>query len=200
MSAMCAAVASTSAQIISGDYLLASSGNSSPGLFRLHPSNGVLSPINDHKEAKAIEFRKDNKPLATYRNEDVKAITASCEDPGGVELVEEDEEEPKVVVAVLYSHGPVFDVKAPNWRFLYRKKSIYADIRDTNIAKDAVRRGGSFMNDRYKVRMEVRPPNEEHPETHYKIVEVLEFTPAERQINMKLGSARKKPTKRRTKN
>lgn len=41
-----AAVASTSAQIISGDYLLASSGNSSPGLFRLHPSNGVLSPIN----------------------------------------------------------------------------------------------------------------------------------------------------------
>ena len=59
-----------------------------------------------------------------------------------------------MVKAVLYSHGPVFDVKAPNWRFLYRNKSIYADIRETNIAKDAVKRGGSFMNDRYKVRME----------------------------------------------
>ena len=92
--------------------------------------------------------------------------------------------------------APVFDVKAPNWRFLYRRKPIYADIRETNIAKDAVKRGGSFMNDRYKVKMEVSPPNDDHFETHYKIIEVLEFTPAEQQINMKLR-ARKKSAKKR---
>ncbi|WP_291849856.1 hypothetical protein [Bradyrhizobium sp.] len=162
----------------------------------LEAVEGTLAPINDHKEAKGIEFRKDNKLIATYRNEDVKAIAASCEDPGGVDFIEEAEEEPKVVTAVLYSHGPVFDVKAPNWRFLYRRKPIYADIRETNIAKDAVKRGGSFMNDRYKVKMEVTPPNEDRAETHYKVIEVLEFTAGEQQINMKLR-ARRKPAKKR---
>jgi hypothetical protein len=162
----------------------------------LEAVEGTLAPINDHQEAKAIEFRKDNKPIATYRSEDAKAIAASCEDPIGVDFIEEEKEEPNIVTAVLYSHGPVFDVKAPNWRFLYRRKPIYADIRETNIAKDAVKRGGSFMNDRYKVKMEVSPPNDDHFETHYKIIEVLEFTPAEQQINMKLR-ARKKSAKKR---
>lgn len=162
----------------------------------LEAVESVLAPINEHDEAKAIEFRKDNKVIATYRDADVKAISASCVIPSDVDFVEEEEEEKRVVTAVLYSHGPVFDVKAPNWRFLYRKKSIYADIRETNIAKDAVKRGGSFMNDRYKVKMEVTPPNDEHFETHYKITEVLEFTPAEQQINMKL-KAKKKPAKKR---
>lgn len=132
----------------------------------LEAVEGTLAPIQEQGEAKAIEFRKDNKAIATYRNADVKAIVASCEDPGGVEVIEEEEDEPRVVTAVLYSHGPVFDAKAPNWRFLYRKKPIYADIKETNIAKDAVKRGGSFMNDRYKVKMEIRPPNDEHAETH----------------------------------
>ncbi|MCP3475045.1 hypothetical protein NLM33_32500 [Bradyrhizobium sp. CCGUVB1N3] len=163
----------------------------------LEAVEGTLTPI-EHKEAKAIEFRKDDKPLVTFKENDVKAIVASCEDPGGVEFVEEDEEEPKVVTAVLYSHGPVFEPKAPNWRFLYRKKPIYADIRQTNIAKEAVKRGASFMNDRYKVKMEVTPPNDEHLETHYKIIEVLDFTPAEQQISMKLRAGKKKPVKKRT--
>lgn len=157
---------------------------------------GTLAPI-ERDEARAIEFRKDDKPLVTFKENDVKAIVASCEDPGGVEFVEEEEEEPKIVTAVLYSHGPVFDTKAPNWRFLYRKKPIYADIKETNIAKDAVKRGGSFMDDRYKVKMEVALPNDKHAETHYKIIEVLEFAPAEQQTNMKLRATKKKPVKKR---
>ncbi len=163
----------------------------------LEAVEGTLTPI-EHKEAKAIEFRKDDKPLVTFKENDVKAIVASCEEPAEVDFVEEEEEEPKVVTAVLYSHGPVFDTKAPNWRFLYRRKPIYADIRETNIAKDAVKRGGSFMNDRYKVKMEITPPNDDHAETHYKIIQVLEFAPAEQQINMTLRAANKKPVKRRT--
>lgn len=165
----------------------------------LEAVEGTLAPIKDHNEAKAIEFRKDNKPIVTYRSDEVRAIIASCEDPGGVDAPEEPEEEtPKIVTAVLYAHGPVFDVKAPNWRFLYRKKPIYADIRETNIAKGAVKRGGSFMNDRYKVKMEVTT---DKAEPHYKVIEVLEFTPAEQQINMKLRvpkkPVKKKPVKKR---
>lgn len=162
----------------------------------LEAVEGTLAPI-EQNEAKSIEFRKDDKPLVTFQESDIKAIVASCEDPGGVELLEEEEDEPKIVTATLYAHGPVFEPKAPRWRFLYRKKPIYAEIKGTSIARDAVRRGGSFMNDRYRVRMEVIPPNEEHPETHYRIIEVLEFTPAEQQINMKLKAAKKKPTKKR---
>ncbi|MCK1716541.1 hypothetical protein [Bradyrhizobium sp. 141] len=164
----------------------------------LEAVEGTLTPIV-HKEAKAIEFRKNDKPLASFEANDIRAIVASCEGPGDMEMVDDEEEKPKVITATLYSHGPVFEPKAPNWRFLYRKKPIYADIKGTSIAKDAVKRGGSFMNDRYRVKMEVTPPNDEHAETRYKIVEVLEFTPAEQQISMKLRAAKKPVRKRASK-
>jgi hypothetical protein len=160
----------------------------------LEAVEGTLKPIQN-KDAKTIEFRKDDRPLTSFKGNDIKAIVASCERLGDIEVVDEGEK-PKVITATLYSHGPVFEPKAPNWRFLYRKKPIYADIKGTSIAKDAVKRGGSFMNDRYRVKMEVTPPNDEHAETHYKIIEVLEFTPAEQQINMRLRAA-KMPVKKR---
>lgn len=163
----------------------------------LEAVEGTLAPIEEHGEARSIEFRKDNKPLSSYQETDVKAIIASCEDPGGAESPEEEQEEPKTVTAVLYAHGPVFDVKAPNWRFMYKRKPIYADIRETNIAKDAVKRGGSFMNDRYKVKMEITQPANHDGTPHYKIIEVFEFTPAEQQSNMKLRGGRKKAVKKR---
>src|SRR5207248_681855 len=71
----------------------------------LEAVEGTLAPIKDHGEARAIEFRKDDKPVAAYRENDVKAIIASCEDPGGVEPEDEEEEEgSKVITAVLYAH------------------------------------------------------------------------------------------------
>jgi hypothetical protein len=158
----------------------------------------TLKPIKERREARAIEFRQDDKPVETYAEEDVDAIIASCEDPGGIEPDDEVEDaETKTVTAILYAHGPVFDTKAPNWRFMYKKKPIYADIKDTKIAKDAVKRGASFMNDRYKVRMEITPASTEDGTPHYKIVEVLEFTQGEQQINMKLRGGKKKPIKKR---
>lgn len=75
--------------------------------------------------------------------------------------------------------------------------SEIGSTKSTSIGKEAVKRGASYMNARYKVKMEVRPPNDEHPETHYKITEVLDFTPAEQQINMKLKPAKKRPAKMR---
>jgi hypothetical protein len=76
---------------------------------------------------------------------------------------------------------------------MYKKKPIYADIKETRIAKDAVKRGGSFMNDRYKVRMEITSAETEDGTPHYRIIEVLEFTPAERQMPLPLKKARNKP-------
>jgi len=85
----------------------------------LEAVEGTLGPVNDHQEARAIEFRQDDKPISTYNRHDVDSIIASCEDPGGFETLDDlPDEEPKIVTAVLYAHGPLFDAKAQNWRFL----------------------------------------------------------------------------------
>ena len=92
----------------------------------------------------------------------------------------------------------MFDEKAPNWRFLYRKKPIYADISETSIAQDAIRRGGSFINDRYRVRMEVTPSEtNDGAAAHYKILKVLDFTLADQQSALPLRKPRKKSVKKK---
>jgi hypothetical protein len=160
---------------------------------------GALSPVED-KTSESIEFRENDKPLAIFRREEVKAIIASCEaGPDPIVVGNEEEVEPKTVAANLYTYGPVFDAKAPNWRFRYRNKPIYADVRETTIAKDAVTRGKSSMNDRYRVRMEVTPPAIEGGDTHYKIIDVLDFQPAEEQAPLPLRKPHKprKPKRRK---
>jgi hypothetical protein len=167
----------------------------------LEAINGTLAPIKDHKEATGIEFRENDKATSVLKYQDVEDIVAAIDTTNEpILLPQEVEEKPKTVTATLYAHGPVFDPKAPNWRFLLRRKPIYADIKETNIAKDAVKRGGSFMNDRYKVRMEVSAPPKDGGEERYKITEVLEFTPAEQQMAMPLKKPRRKRTKKAGKN
>ncbi len=94
----------------------------------------------------------------------------------------------EAVVAWLRVYSPVFDEKAPKWRFLYEEKPIFADITETTIARDAMRRGGAFTNDLYKVRMTVKthltPTGQENHE--YKIIEVLSFSPAQTQVSLPL--------------
>jgi hypothetical protein len=52
------------------------------------------------------------------------------------------------------------------------------------------------MNDRYKVMMDITTTDDGTP--HYKIVEVLEFAPAEQQIGMALRpGGKKKASKKR---
>ncbi len=101
-----------------------------------------------------------------------------------------------MVTATLHSYGPVFDNKAKTWRFKYNKKPIYADISETAIAKDAMKRGGSFVNDRYRVRMEVTPPDTEEGAPHYKIKDVLDFTQAAQQTVLALPKPRPNRKKR----
>jgi len=157
----------------------------------------TLQPIESH-EAERIEFREADQPFYVYDGEAARAIVRSCDaGPDSIQVVPELIAAPKTIAATLYSYGPVFDAKARNWRFKYQRKPIYADVFETNIAKDAVRRGGSFMNDRYRVRMEVTPPATEDGTPHYKIIEVLDFTPAERQTSLPLRGKRHTPQPKR---
>jgi hypothetical protein len=151
----------------------------------------TLAPVKSGNEV-AIEFREEENAPNTLAHDDVVDIIASCEARLEPITILEEPEKPETIVATLYVYGPVFDAKAPNWRFLYRRKPIYADVRETTIASDALKRGGSLVNDRYKVRMEVTPPATPDGTPHYKIVEVLEFTPAEQQIALPLRKQRRK--------
>jgi hypothetical protein len=151
----------------------------------------TLEPI-ELREAERIEFRQADKLQVAYDGEATVAIVRSCDaGPDDAAVLAGVVERPKTITATLYSHGPVFDPKAKNWRFRHGKRAIYADVSDTNIAKDAVKRGGLFMNDRYRVRMQVTPPDTDEGASHYKIVEVLDFTPAEQQMALPLTRGKK---------
>jgi hypothetical protein len=150
----------------------------------------TLTPIEAH-EAEKIEFREGSTPTATYDRQDIKAIIASCEigpDPIAIDT----KPTPEIVTATLHVYSPVFDEKAKNWRFTYKRKHIYADISQTSIAKDVLKRGGSFVNDRYRVRMEIIPLESPGGEPTYKILEVLDFTPAPQQTTLTLRTPRRK--------
>lgn len=170
----------------------------SKDVFQLAQNREVLDAVEEalaplqNGRGKTIKFGTDEVRMVEYRQRDVEDIIASCEDGGPILVAEEEPQKTRTVTGTLWSYGPVFDTKAQNWRFLYRNKPIYADVRGTSIARDAIARGGSFLNDRYRVRMEVTPPTTRDGTAHYKIIEVLEFTQAEQQIAMELKKPRGK--------
>ena len=90
--------------------------------------------------------------------------------------------EPQTITAFVKVYAPVYDVKAPRWRFTLSKDSHpYIDISETDIAARALERGGALLNDTYKVHLEIQQTQTVQGEmsTRYKVKEVLEFFPAQ---------------------
>jgi hypothetical protein len=172
--------------------------NIHPDVIKLAESPRVLNAVKETftpielNEASRVEFRENDQPVMMIERTDVREIVLAADTPNVVEVAKT--EVPATIVATLHVYSPVFDEKAKRWRFLYnRDKHIYADISKTSIGSDAMKRGGSFVNDRYRVRMEVTPPDTDDGDPHYKIIEVLEFTPAPQQGNLPLLKPRSKP-------
>jgi hypothetical protein len=86
-------------------------------------------------------------------------------------------DEPQTITAWVTVYSPVYDLKAPRWRFKFGDVHQYMDISDTEIAAMAMLRGGAMIDDAYKVELEIT--QEHHPNgsitNHYKIKKVLEF-------------------------
>lgn len=143
----------------------------------------TLAPI-EAQGYDRLQFRKNDKPLSTIGRDDAAGIQASCaaapEVPAEPPLVS------PPIEAFLEVYGAVFDEKAENWRFYYGDQIIYADISETNIAKEALDRGGVFVGDKYRVRMtiEQRQGSGKRATNHYKVVDVLQFYPSPRQISL----------------
>ncbi|MET4799076.1 hypothetical protein [Bradyrhizobium sp. LB11.1] len=174
-------------QIVGGEH---NTINVHPDVLKLAENTRVLNAVKDTlapiemHEASRVEFRDDAKLVSSIDEADVRDIVLAADAPKKIE--EPEEPPPETIVATLFVYSPVFDEKAERWRFVYGDKHIYADITGTSIAVDAWTRGGSFRDDRYRVRMEVTPPVTPNGEVHYKIIEVLEFTSASQQPGLPL--------------
>ena len=146
---------------------------------------GVIAPIQDAGISK-VEFREKGAtaPSATISEDDANSIRSSCE----VEATEaEIAHPPQPLTAHLRVRSPIFDPDAKQWRFFYGEEIIAADISETNIASNAIARGGVMIDDLYTVRLEIT----EHEVSgkgrfrkSYKILEVLDFRPAPRQTSL----------------
>jgi hypothetical protein len=145
---------------------------------------GIVAPIQNAGIDK-VEFREkgSHAPSVTVGKDDADSIRASCEsDPTDAEIAHP----PQPVTAHLRVRSPVFDPEAKQWRFFYGEEIISADISETNIAANAIARGGVMIDDLYTVKLEIT----EHEtgkgrfRKSYKVLEVLDFRPAPRQTSL----------------
>jgi hypothetical protein len=146
---------------------------------------GILSPLGTDG-IKKISFRQDDQEVVSLDDDGAKEILSTFALPTSSDDDEVSDELPDTVTAWLRVYSPVYDEKAGKWRFYYGDSPIYADIADTTIARDALKRGGALVNDLYKVKMEVRqhltPAG--NVRLDYKVIEVLDFRPAPQQAQM----------------
>jgi hypothetical protein len=123
-----------------------------------------------------VEFESNKRVTETIVRDDAISIASIL--PSQIETPHKDE--PQVLTAWVTVYAPVFDSKAPKWRFRFGGAHEYMDIRETEIAPLAMKRGGAFVDDAYKVELEI---TQEHKPAggitnHYKIRRVLDFRPA----------------------
>ena len=110
----------------------------------------------------------------------VEAIIKSC-NTGIEESKEPPEPEVEITPAWLSVYSPVYDPAAPLWRLRLGKEVIYADISETSIAEEALKRGGVGVEDAYQVRLEITTELDaegRRKDRKYKVLEVVRFVPA----------------------
>jgi hypothetical protein len=99
-----------------------------------------------------------------------------------------DETEPQIFTAHIVVYGVTLDPKSKHWKFKINNKVENLDISETKIAQEAVERGGVWVGDTYKVKVEMierAMPNGGY-KTDFKVKEVLEFRPGNRATQVTL--------------
>jgi hypothetical protein len=146
--------------------------------------SGVLAPTLS-PGIDQVEIRERGAPpSATITKSDAEDIRASCE--SDARETAEIEHTPQPVIAHLRVRAPTFDPDVKQWRFYYGEDIIAADISETNIAANAIARGGVMIDDLYTVKLlitEHETPAHQFRKS-YKITEVLDFKPAPRQTSL----------------
>ena len=116
--------------------------------------------------------------------DEAREIDFSIPEPPEAE-VEDLAEEP--IEAVLRVYSPVYDRKATKWRFWYGDKHHYMDVSASNIGSIVDTYGGVLVDDRFRVMLGVELDEQDGKETEkmsYKVLDVLEFYPTQRQTEI----------------
>jgi hypothetical protein len=127
-----------------------------------------------------VKVRQGDRVVEEIDWQKVESIVKSC-NVGIEEAKEPEPPEIETTPAWLSVYSPVYDLAAPLWRFRLGKEVIYADISGTNIAKDALERGGVAVEESYQVMLEITTELDakgERKEQSYRVIEVIRFIPA----------------------
>ena len=126
-----------------------------------------------------LRLKDNDETLGEIDTDDVESIVASCN--VGIEMAKETEPEVETTSAWLSVYSPVYDEAAERWRFRLGTDVIYADITETTISADALRRGGAMADDAYQVKLEITTEIDAKggkKQAQYKILSVVRFVPA----------------------
>ncbi len=85
-------------------------------------------------------------------------------------------------------YSPVYDQDATKWRFEFNNTNVYIDISETDIAAQAFARGGVFIDDVYKVELEITQTLSTTGQTKesYSIKKILDFKPGVQSRQLKM--------------
>jgi len=124
----------------------------------------------------SIEFEHNKKVSEKISKDDAQEIMDI--EPDVIKEVES-EEGSDVITAWVKVYSPVYDSKAPMWRFKFGERTEYMNISETDIAEQAIKRGGAFINDMYQVKLEIKQTTTPGGDikNHYTIKKVLDFKP-----------------------
>ncbi len=144
----------------------------------LKATRDILSPIGQDGFDR-MELRDNGSITETIDAEATKRIVSSCNSM----LLELGEDKPEITStsAWLTVYSPVFDPASKVWEFKYGGERISADISETSIASETIRRGQSCIEDAYHVKLEVTTPRDSKGKPgkpSYKILKVIHFVPA----------------------
>jgi hypothetical protein len=85
-------------------------------------------------------------------------------------------------------YGVTLDSKSKHWKFKLNNKVENLDISETKIAQEAIDRGGVWVGDTYKVKIEMierQMPNGGY-KTDFKVKDVLDFRQGEQRTQVSL--------------
>lgn len=136
----------------------------------------VVAPLaNEGYEKMEFDYNDDKKEEIT--KEEAKEIL-NIDGNKPLELTED--EESQVITAWIRVYSPVYEKDAKNWKFEYGEKHETIDISETDIAENAIERGGALVNDTYKVKLEITQTKTQagNFKNRYKIKEIVDFHPA----------------------
>lgn len=144
----------------------------------LAAARDALSPIGADGFDNMV-LRDGDAVVGRIEKEEADDIISSC--GAGIEDAKDITPQVDETTAWLTVYSPVFEANAETWRFRLGQEIIHADISQTSIAEDAMKRGGAMIDDTYQVRLEVTTvlgTNGKPKKSSYKVQKVLRFIEA----------------------